>query len=85
MVSVRTSIEPPQTSPATQDTPLTTQQPQNSSSQPYITTLPSPCSAPNGTPLWISDVMPGPVHDLTAAREQVLDALYWAAAHLELP
>jgi hypothetical protein len=42
-------------------------------------------SAPNGTPLWVSDVMPGSVHDLTAAREQVLGALYWAAAHLDLP
>jgi hypothetical protein len=42
-------------------------------------------SAPNGAPLWISDVLPGSVHDLTAAREQVLGALYWAAAHLDLP
>jgi len=37
-------------------------------------------SAPNGTPLWVSDVMPGSVHDLTAARAQVLGALYWAAS-----
>lgn len=42
-------------------------------------------SAPNGLPLWVSGVVPGSVHDLTAAREQVLGALYWAAAHLDLP
>jgi DDE superfamily endonuclease len=42
-------------------------------------------SAPNGVPLWVSDVVPGSVHDLTAARNQVLGALYWAAAHLDLP
>jgi hypothetical protein len=41
--------------------------------------------APNGSPLWVSDVQPGSVHDLTAARDQVLGALYWAAAHLDLP
>jgi hypothetical protein len=38
-------------------------------------------SAPNGQPLWISQVEPGSVHDLTAAREHVLPALYAAAAH----
>ena len=38
-------------------------------------------SAPNGQPLWISEVEPGSVHDLTAAREHVLPALYAAAAH----
>ena len=37
-------------------------------------------SAPNGFPLWGSDVEPGWVHDLTAAREHVLGALYAAAA-----
>jgi DDE superfamily endonuclease len=37
-------------------------------------------SAPNGVPLWVSDVEPGSVHDLTAAREHVLGALYAAAA-----
>lgn len=41
--------------------------------------------APNGLPLWVSDVVPGSVHDLTAARDQVLGALYWAATHLDLP
>jgi hypothetical protein len=29
-------------------------------------------SAPRGVPLWVSDVLPGSTHDLTAAREQVL-------------
>ncbi len=38
-------------------------------------------SAPNGFPLWVSDVEPGSAHDLTAAREHVLGALYAAAAH----
>ena len=42
-------------------------------------------SAPNGLPLWISDPEPGSVHDITAARTHVLGALYWAAAHLDLP
>jgi hypothetical protein len=42
-------------------------------------------SAPNGFPLWVSDVEPGSVHDLTAAREHVLGALYWAASQLDLP
>lgn len=37
-------------------------------------------SAPNGLPLWVSEVEPGSVHDLTAAREHVLGALYAAAA-----
>jgi DDE superfamily endonuclease len=37
-------------------------------------------SAPNGVPLWVSDVEPGSVHDLTAARTHVLGALYAAAA-----
>ncbi|MGW5154429.1 transposase family protein [Nonomuraea wenchangensis] len=37
-------------------------------------------SAPNGLPLWIADVEPGSVHDLTAARAHVLGALYAAAA-----
>ena len=36
--------------------------------------------APDGFPLWISDVEPGSVHDLTAARIHALPALYWAAA-----
>jgi hypothetical protein len=42
-------------------------------------------SAPTGFPLWISDVEPGSVHDLTAAREHLLGALYWAASQLDLP
>jgi hypothetical protein len=42
-------------------------------------------SAPNGFPLWVSDVEPGSVHDLTAAREHVLGALHWAASQLGLP
>jgi hypothetical protein len=42
-------------------------------------------SAPDGSPLWVSDVVPGSIHDLTAAREQVLGAVYWAASHLDLP
>lgn len=37
-------------------------------------------SAPSGLPLWIADVEPGSVHDLTAARAHVLGALYAAAA-----
>jgi hypothetical protein len=42
-------------------------------------------SAPTGFPLWVSDVEPGSIHDLTAAREHVLAALYWAASQLHLP
>ena len=41
--------------------------------------------APSGFPLWVADVEPGSMHDLTVAREHVLGALYWAAAHLDLP
>jgi len=33
-------------------------------------------TAPNGIPLWVSDVLPGSTHDLTAAREQVLATLW---------
>ena len=36
---------------------------------------------PGGFPLWISAVRPGSTHDLTAARELVLPALYPHAAH----
>ena len=36
--------------------------------------------APGGFPLWVSDVEPGSVHDLTAARTHALPALYRAAA-----
>ncbi|MFE3546675.1 transposase family protein [Nocardia sp. NPDC059177] len=42
-------------------------------------------SAPSGLPLWVSDVEPGSVHDLVAAREHVLGQLYWAASQLDLP
>ncbi|GAA0611196.1 IS5-like element IS470 family transposase [Kutzneria viridogrisea] len=41
--------------------------------------------APDGFPLWVSDVMPSSVHDLTTARGHVLGALYWAASQLDLP
>ena len=37
-------------------------------------------TAPGGFPLWVSDVEPGSVHDLTAARIHALPALYHAAA-----
>jgi hypothetical protein len=36
--------------------------------------------APDGFPLWTSDVEPGSVHDITAARTHALPALYRAAA-----
>ena len=36
--------------------------------------------APGGFPLWVSDVEPGSVHDITAARAHALPALYRAAA-----
>jgi DDE superfamily endonuclease len=39
---------------------------------------------PDGLPIWVSPVEPGGVHDLTAAREHVLGALY-AAAGQALP
>ena len=35
---------------------------------------------PGGFPLWVSEVRPGSTHDLTAARELVLPALYPHAA-----
>jgi hypothetical protein len=35
---------------------------------------------PTGFPLWVSQVRPGSTHDLTAARELVLPALYPHAA-----
>ncbi|MEV5501609.1 transposase family protein [Nonomuraea fuscirosea] len=41
-------------------------------------------SAPSGLPLWIGEVEPSSVHDLTAARTHVLGALY-AAASAGLP
>jgi hypothetical protein len=42
-------------------------------------------SGPDGFPLWVADVEPGSIHDLTVAREHVLGALYWASSHLDLP
>jgi hypothetical protein len=36
--------------------------------------------APDGFPLWVSEVEPGSVHDITAARIHALPALYPAAA-----
>ncbi len=39
-------------------------------------------SAPDGTPLWVSDVEPGSVPDITAARLHALPALYKAAEGL---
>jgi hypothetical protein len=36
--------------------------------------------APDGFPLWVSEVEPGSVHDITAARIHALPTLYWAAA-----
>jgi hypothetical protein len=40
---------------------------------------------PDGFPIWVSDVQPGSVHDITCAREHVLGALYAAASQLHLP
>ncbi|MFI6151053.1 transposase family protein [Streptomyces sp. NPDC051109] len=37
-------------------------------------------SAPDGTPLWVSEVEPGSTPDITAARIHALPALYKAAA-----
>jgi hypothetical protein len=37
-------------------------------------------AAPDGFPLWVSDVEPGSVHDITAARAHALPDLYHAAA-----
>ena len=37
---------------------------------------------PDGLPMWISDVLPGNVHDLAAAREKVLPALRKHAAKM---
>jgi hypothetical protein len=37
-------------------------------------------ASPSGFPLWVSDVYPGSTHDIVAARDAVLPALYPAAA-----
>nr|WP_317496453.1 transposase family protein [Haloechinothrix sp. LS1_15] len=41
--------------------------------------------APGGRPLWVSDVEPGSVHDITATRDHVLAALSWAASKPNQP
>ena len=41
---------------------------------------------PDGVPIWVSDVAPGHLHDLTVARDAgVIGALNWAASRLDLP
>ena len=41
---------------------------------------------PDGLPIWVSDVAPGHLHDLTVARDAgVLGALNWSASQLDLP
>jgi hypothetical protein len=40
---------------------------------------------PDGFPIWVSDVEPGSVHDITAAEDHALGALYWAYSQLDLP
>ncbi|TMM27976.1 MAG: transposase family protein, partial [Actinobacteria bacterium] len=35
---------------------------------------------PDGLPIWVGPVEPGPVHDLTCAQDHALGALYAAAA-----
>jgi hypothetical protein len=41
---------------------------------------------PDGLPVWVSEVAPGHLHDLTVAREAgVIAALHWAASQLNLP
>ncbi len=41
---------------------------------------------PDGLPIWVSDVAPGHLHDLTVARNAgVIGALQWAASQLDLP
>jgi DDE superfamily endonuclease len=40
---------------------------------------------PDGLPIWVSDVRPGHLHDLTCARATgALGALYWAASQFDL-
>ena len=41
---------------------------------------------PDGLPIWVSDVAPGHLHDLTVSRDcGVTAALNWAASQLDLP
>ncbi|MER6993717.1 transposase family protein [Saccharopolyspora hirsuta] len=42
-------------------------------------------TTPEGFPIWVSPVEPGSVHDITAAENHALGALYWAASQLDLP
>src|SRR5450755_1333065 len=76
MVSVRTSIVPPGPCPPPADTPDTS----------AVVTTPQVTASlhdfavsllfyPDGIPMRVSDVLPGNVHDLAAARENVLAVL----------
>ena len=41
---------------------------------------------PDGQPIWVADVAPGHLHDLTVARDAgVIAALNWSASQLDLP
>lgn len=41
---------------------------------------------PDGQPIWVSEVAPGHLHDLTVARDTgAVGALNWAASQLDLP
>lgn len=41
---------------------------------------------PDGLPVWVSEVMPGHLHDLTCAQQQQITAVAcWAASQLNLP
>lgn len=41
---------------------------------------------PDGLPIWVSDALPGHLHDLTCAQQHdILAAAYWAASQLSLP
>jgi hypothetical protein len=42
-------------------------------------------SCPDGFPLWVTDIEPGSVHDLTAAREHVLGAPVLGRLSPDLP
>lgn len=39
---------------------------------------------PTGEPLWVSDVLPGPTHDATAAREPVLGVAWHYTAEIPI-
>jgi hypothetical protein len=41
---------------------------------------------PDGVPIFVADVAPGHLHDLTVARDAgIIGALHWAASQLDLP